>query len=99
MNSPEETAHILPTRMARRRVMAGRLAAGVFVFNTLFALIGGWLLSGPASWITGLRLGLWGWAGALFLASALLSVPVVGAMLYKLLHPPASLDNPARGHL
>ncbi len=98
MNPPEDTthslrdhdltAHTLPTRLARRRLLAGRLAASVFAFNVLFALIGGWLLSGPAAWVSRIRLGMWSWAGALFLVSALLSVPVVGAAIYKVLHPP-----------
>lgn len=97
MNPPAETAHTLPTRIARRRLIAGRLAAGVFCFNLAFALIGGWLLSGPAVWISSLRLGFWGWAGALFLASALLAVPVAGAMIFKLLRPPPEAPGEPSG--
>jgi|GEM_PF-1089385 hypothetical protein len=88
MSTPEETTYSLPTAVARRRLIAGRLVAGVFAFNTLFAILGGWLLSGPGTWISRVEMGFWAWAGALFLGSALLSVPLVGATLFKLLNPP-----------
>lgn len=88
MSAPEETAYSLPTAVARRRLIAGRLVAGVFAFNTLFAILGSWFLSGPGAWVSRVEMGFWAWAGALFLGSALLSVPVVGAMLFKLLNPP-----------
>jgi hypothetical protein len=83
--------------MARRRLIVGRLAAGIFFFNLAFALIGGWLLSGPAAWISSIRLGYWGWAGTLFLASSLLSIPMAGAIISKLLRlPPEALQEPSR---
>ncbi len=86
--TPDEIGRSLPTRLARRRLLAGRLVAGVVSFNVALALLGGWLLSGPASWLTRFRLGFWGWAGALFVASALLAVPVAGAAVFRLLRPP-----------
>ncbi len=86
--APDQIGRSLPTRLARRRLLAGRLVAGVVSFNVAFALLGGWLLSGPAAWLTRFRLGFWGWAGALFVASALLAVPVAGAAVFRLLRPP-----------
>ena len=88
MSEPENREHVLPNRIARRRLIAGRLAAGVVIFNLAFALIGGWALSGPAAGLTRFRLGFAGWALALFLASLLLAVPVAGLLIMKLLHPP-----------
>ena len=94
MSTPKETTSSLPTSVARRRLIAGRLVAWVFAFNTLFAILGGWFLSGPGAWISRVEMGFWAWTGALFLGSALLSVPVVGAMLFKLLNLPP--DTPEK---
>lgn len=88
MSEPEEQEHILPTRMARRRLIAGRLAAGVAVFNSAFALAGGWALSGPVAGLTRFDLGFAGWVIALFLASLVLSLPLAGLLIMKLLQPP-----------
>lgn len=88
----DEIGRSLPTRLARRRLLAGRLIAGMVSFNFALALIGGWLLSGPAAWLTRFGLGFWGWTGALLAASALLAVPVAGAAAFRLLHPPPGED-------
>lgn len=79
---------ILPTRLARRRLMAGRLAVSIFIFNLAFSLIGAWALSGPAAGLTRFDFGFAGWALALFAGSLLLAVPVAGLLIMKLLQPP-----------
>ena len=89
MRESEKQEFVLPTRMASRRLMAGRLGAGVLFFNIALALIGGWALSGPAAGLTRFEFGFAGWAIVLFLASLFLAVPVAGLLIMKLLQSPA----------
>ncbi len=88
MSPPAEREHVLPTRLARRRLLAGRLVAGVLCSNLVLAGVGAWALSGPAAGLTRFRLGFAGWAGVLFGASLIVAVPVVGPIILKLLRPP-----------
>ncbi len=88
MSESEKREFVLPTRMARRRLLAGRLGAGMLFFNIAFALIGGWALSGPAAGLTRFEFGFAGWAAVLFLASLFLALPLAGLLIMKLLQPP-----------
>ncbi len=80
---------VLPTRLARKRLLAGRLVLGVAVMNLVLALALGWALTGPAAGLTRFRLGFFGWAALLFAASILLTVPLLAPILRRLLRPPA----------
>lgn len=88
MDEKEPSEYILPNRMARRRLIAGRLALSVFLFNLLLALLAGWVLSGPAAGLTRFDLGFAGWALAFFVASNLLAIPIAGLLIMKLLQLP-----------
>ena len=88
MNNPEQEEFTLPTRLARRRLLAGRLVLSVVCVNVLLALIAAHLLSGPMAWATSFRFGFLGWAGVLFPASLVLAVPVLAPVLVRLLRPP-----------
>ena len=89
MNERERAEFTLPTRLARRRLLVGRLALGVVCANALLALAAAYLLSGPMAWATIFRLGFLGWAGVLFPASLMLAVPVMAPLVIRLLKPPA----------
>ena len=85
----QESGNPLPTRLARRRLLVGRLVAAVLFSNLVLALVGGYLLSGPAAGLSRFRLGFAGWAAALFAGSLVLTAMVVGPLAAKLLRPPA----------
>lgn len=82
-----EAENPLPTRLARRRLLVGRLVAAVLFANLVLALVGGYLLSGPAAGLSRFRLGFAGWAAALFAASLVLTAMLVGPLAAKLLRP------------
>ena len=84
-----ENEFVLPTRLARKRLLAGRLVLSVAVMNLVLALALGWVLTGPAAGLTRFRLGFFGWAALLFAASILLTVPLLAPILRRLLRPPA----------
>lgn len=88
MDNKEPSEYFLPNRMARRRLIAGRLALCVFLSNLLLALLAGWVLSGPAAGLTRFDLGFTRWALTFFVASNLLGIPVAGMLIMKLLQPP-----------
>lgn len=83
---PEER---LPTRRARRRLLAGRLVAAVLCSNFVLAVVGALLLTGPAAGLSRFRLGFAGWAVVLFAASLLLTGPLLAPIVARLLRPPA----------
>ncbi|MEK6710698.1 MAG: hypothetical protein AABZ64_08975 [Nitrospinota bacterium] len=78
----------LPTRMARRRLLAGRLVVAVLCSNAVLAVAGALLLTGPAASLTRFRLGFAGWAGVLLAASLAFTVPILGPLVARLLRPP-----------
>ncbi len=88
MTSPSDHEYVLPTKFARRRLLAGRLVLTVICSNFALALIGAWTLTGPMQGLSRFRLGFAGWAIALFIASIVFSVPLVGAFVAKLLRAP-----------
>lgn len=88
MSGNEHDLPPLPTRLARRRLLVGRLVIGVLCSNFVFALILAFILSGPAASYTRFQFGIVGWTAALFAASLVLAVPVVGGLVVKLLRPP-----------
>lgn len=83
-NGPGTT---LPTRLARRRLLVGRLFLAATGMNLLFALLAGWALSGPAAHLTRFRLGFGGWAAMLFLTSMVLVVPFFTVFARRILNP------------
>ncbi|MBI3024885.1 MAG: hypothetical protein HYY66_04250 [Candidatus Tectomicrobia bacterium] len=85
----QEAGNPIPTKLARRRLLVGRLVAAVLFSNLLLALVGGYLLNGPAAGLSRFRLGFAGWAAALFAASLVLTAVLVGPLAAKLLRPPA----------
>lgn len=89
MDEREQAEFTLPTRLARRRLLVGRLALGVICANALLAFAAAYLLSGPMAWATSFRLGFLGWAVILFPASLALAVPVMAPLVIRLLKPPA----------
>ena len=46
MNTEEKTEFVLPTKLAKRRLLVGRLVLSVVCINALLALIAAYLLSG-----------------------------------------------------
>ena len=88
-----EPENPLPTGLARRRLLVGRLVAAVLALNLVLALAGGYLLSGPAAGLSRFRLGFAGWVAALFGASLVLTAMLVGPLAAKLLRPPAGLQS------
>ena len=94
MNEENQTGFVLPTRMARRRLLVGRIVLSVVCANVILALVTAYLLSGPFAGFTRFSLGFWGWAAVVFPASLLLAVPLVGLLVLRLLRPPIEGENP-----
>jgi hypothetical protein len=85
----QEPGSPLPTKLAHRRLLVGRLVSAVIFLNLILALAGGYLLNGPAAGLSRFKLGFAGWAAALFAASLVLTAALVGPLAAKLLRPPA----------
>ena len=77
----------LPTRLARRRLLVGRIILAATGMNLFFALIAGWALSGPAAHLTRFKLGFVGWAALLFVASIVLAIPLFAVFARRILNP------------
>ena len=88
MGTEEQTEFVLPTRLARRRLFAGRLVLGVVCINAALALIAAYLLSGPMAWITRFQFGFLTWACILYPTSLVLAVPIIAPIVIRVLKPP-----------
>ena len=88
MSTEEQTEFVLPTRLAKRRLFAGRLVLSVVCINAVLALVAAYLLSGPMAWITRLEFGFLTWACILFPTSLVLAVPIIAPVVIKVLKPP-----------
>lgn len=84
----------LPTRMAQRRRLVGRMFLSVFCFNLVFAVAGGWALSGPAAGMTRFSFGWPLWFIILLAASSLLVIPLLAPLALKILRPPPEEKKP-----
>ncbi len=88
MGTEEQTEFVLPTRLARRRLFAGRLVLGVVCINAALALIAAYLLSGPMAWMTRFQFGFLTWACILYPTSLVLAVPIIAPIVIRVLKPP-----------
>ena len=88
MGREEQTEFVLPTRLARRRLFAGKLVLGVVCINAALALIAAYLLSGPMAWITRFQFGFLAWAGILYLSSLILAALIIAPVVIRVLKPP-----------
>lgn len=88
MGTEEQTEFVLPTRLARRRLFAGKLVLGVVCINAALALIAAYLLSGPMAWITRFQFGFLAWAGILYLSSLILAALIIAPVVIRVLKPP-----------
>lgn len=88
MSTEEQTEFVLPTRLARRRLFAGRLVLGVVCINAALALIAAYLLSGPMAWMTRFEFGFLTWACILYPTSLVLAVPIIAPIVIRVLKPP-----------
>ena len=88
MGTEEQTEFVLPTRLAKRRLFAGRLVLGVVCINAALALIAAYLLSGPMAWITRFEFGFLTWVCILYPTSLVLAVPIIAPVVIKVLKPP-----------
>ena len=88
MGTEEQTEFVLPTRLAKRRLFAGRLVLGVVCINAVLALIAAYLLSGPMAWITRFEFGFLTWACILYPTSLVLAVPIIAPVVIRVLKPP-----------
>ncbi len=88
MGTEERTEFVLPTRLARRRLFAGRLVLGVVCINAALALIAAYLLSGPMAWMTRFQFGFLTWACILYPTSLVLAVPIIAPIVIRVLKPP-----------
>ena len=96
MNTEEKTEFVLPTKLAKRRLLVGRLVLSVVCINALLALIAAYLLSGPMAWLTRFEFGFLAWASILFPTSLVLSVPIIAPIVVKLLKPPSGSSGEIR---
>ena len=88
MDKEEQTEFVLPTRLAKRRLFAGRLVLSIVCINALLALAAAYLLSGPMDWITRFEFGFLTWACILYPASLILAVPIIAPVVIRVLKPP-----------
>lgn len=88
MGREEQTEFVLPTRLAQRRLFAGRLVLGVVCINAALALIAAYLLSGPMAWMTRFQFGFLTWACILYPTSLVLAVPIIAPIVIRVLKPP-----------
>ena len=88
MGTEEQTEFVLPTRLARRRLFAGKLVLGVACINAALALIAAYLLSGPMAWITRFEFGFLAWACILYLTSLILAALIIAPVVIRVLKPP-----------
>lgn len=88
MGTEEQTEFVLPTKLAKRRLFAGRLVLGVVCINAVLALVAAYLLSGPMAWITRFEFGFLTWACILYPTSLVLAVPIIAPVVIKVLKPP-----------
>lgn len=94
MNEHGNGNFTLPTQIARRRRLVGRMFLIVFCFNVVFAIVAGWALSGPAAGLTRFSLGWPLWSIILLAAVSLLAVPLLVPLTIKLLRPPPEDEKP-----
>ncbi len=87
MSTNKQAEFTLPTKMARRRLLVGRLVLSVLCTNALLALVAAYLLSGSMAWVTRFQFGFLAWSGILFLASLVLAVPAITPIVFRLLKP------------
>lgn len=88
MGTEEQIEFVLPTRLAQRRLFAGKLVLGVVCINAALALIAAYLLSGPVAWITRFQFGFLAWACILYPTSLVLAVPIIAPIVIRVLKPP-----------
>lgn len=88
MGTEEQTEFVLPTRLARRRLFAGKLVLGVVCINAFLALLAAYLLSGPMAWITRFEFGFLAWACILYLTSLILAAVIIAPVVIRVLKPP-----------
>lgn len=88
MDTEDQTEFVLPTRMAKRRLFAGRLVLSVVCINAALALIAAYLLSGPMAWISRFDFGFLTWVCILYPTSLVLAVPIIAPVVLKVLKPP-----------
>ncbi len=88
MGTEDQTEFVLPTRLAKRRLFAGRLVLSVVCINALLAVVAAYLLSGPMAWLTRFGFGFLAWACILFPTSLVLAVPIIAPVVIKVLKPP-----------
>ena len=74
----------LPVEKSKNRRLIGYLVLWSFLFNVIFAVLGGFLLSGPFSYLTRFKFGILLWFVILLLGSILLAFPIVGLLVLKI---------------
>ena len=79
-----ENTFKLPVEKSKNRRLIGYLILWTFMFNIIFAVLGGFLLSGPFSYLTKFQFGILLWFGILFLGSILLAFPIIGLLVLKI---------------
>ncbi|MED5579508.1 MAG: hypothetical protein VX794_05695 [Nitrospinota bacterium] len=74
----------LPVEKSKNRRLIGHLVLWSILFNIVFAVLGGFLLSGPFSYMTRFKFGILLWFGILFFGSLLLAFPIIGLLVLKI---------------